>query len=768
MDETREKVAPKSDAFDVTFKEVVGKEPYCFQRKAYQALCGFRPIIIRAPTGSGKSEAVLIPFLMLSDDTLPSQMIYSLPTRSLVEDLATRFRSYKEKEPFSVKIHHGKKPESPYFFDLENGKIENAVVTTIDQAVTSYACTPLSAPPRHGNIPAGAISSSFLVFDEVHCLNPDLGLQSALLLAQHAYNLDLPFAILSATLPDVFLDGLKKRWSKLEIVEPTSEDEVQTRRDRYVTLKQADGLLTKEQILTAIQDRPKAIVVCNTVNKAIELYRALEPEKAKLGVPILLLHSRFLPEHRQKIQEDLKDIFHPDSTKPGILIATQVIEVGLDISSPLLLTELCPIDALIQRAGRCARRGGQGLVMVFDIEHPDPYSGKLVDETRKNLMKQRDKLLLDWETEKRLVNQILGSESLSWLESDSMAVVVNKLATAAFDRNVKLAAETVRENLSCQVTIHSEPAQLGDKVFKLKTVSMPIHILRNYFKKESSLVWRVTDNNIIDDESSKYIVSPIQDGLEILPSGFYILHPDYANYTPKIGFILERSEMPIEMELDQTLDSTKADITYPKETWGAHVRKVVQQFDSLVQSYRFALSKYAKALSIASSELIQGIRLAVALHDLGKLNFRWQQKVGWDGEIPLAHSGDSKIQGLPSHAPVSAYALSKVFYEWGVLGEALYFAVAHHHTVGASKFPQYKLISGWEGILAQALPDIDQQVIQKIIPSGQGSVLNRMPELRRENPLTYRLYTVAARLLKLSDWLATKGAQNDALLRDEN
>ncbi len=760
-----------TNSFDTAFESIVGKKCYGFQRKAFLALCESRPVIIRAPTGSGKSEAVLFPFLILADGNLPHQMIYSLPTRSLVEDLGKRFQDYAKGKPLSAKIHHGKKPESPYFFDTESGKTENIVVTTIDQTVASYACTPLSAPPRHGNIAAGAISSSFLVFDEVHCLDPDLGLQSALLLAQHAYNLDLPFAILSATLPDTLLDGLKKRWPKLEIVEPASEEEVGTRRDRRVilelVLKQPNKLLTKEQILEMIdQNKPKAIVVCNTVNKAIELYRSLEKEN--LSVPTLLLHSRFLPEHRQKIQEEIKDIFHPDSNQLGILIATQVIEVGLDISSPLVLTELCPVDALIQRAGRCARRGGHGQVMVFDIEHPAPYSGKLVDETRKNLIRQGDELLLDWETEKRLVNEILGPESLTWLESDSMAVVVNKLAKAAFDRNVKLAAEAVRENLSCEVTIHSKPAQLGDKVFRLKTINMPIHVLRHFIEKESPMIWKVVDNNLIDDESSEYTSSAVQGASEILPSGFYILHPDYAYYTPRTGFVLERSQKPTEMELDQASGSAKAEITYPKEPWEAHVRKVVDHFDELVPPHIFALSKYAKALPIDLEELIRRMRLAVALHDLGKLNRRWQQKIGWDGKVPLAHSGDSDIQGLPSHAPVSAYALSKVFYGWGILGEALYFAVAHHHTVGASRFPQYKFISEWKDILTQAFPDIDRQVIQKIMPAGQGSMLNRMPELRRENPLTYRLYTVAARLLKLSDWLATKGAQDASLLRDEN
>ena len=71
---------------------------------------------------------------------------------------------------------------------------------------------------------------------------------------------------------------------------------------------------------------------------------------------MLLLHSRFLQEDRHEIERRIKTLFGQDNSEGSVIgIATQTIEVGVDITSETLHTELAPASALIQRAGRCAR-----------------------------------------------------------------------------------------------------------------------------------------------------------------------------------------------------------------------------------------------------------------------------------------------------------------------------------------------------------------------------------------------------------------------------
>jgi CRISPR-associated endonuclease/helicase Cas3 len=87
-----------------------------------------------------------------------------------------------------------------------------------------------------------------------------------------------------------------------------------------------------------------------------------------LDIPILLLHSRFFKEDRGKKEERLKSLFGKGSRGPAILVSTQVVEAGLDLSCEHLHTELCPMNALVQRGGRCARFAGEtGTVHVYPL-----------------------------------------------------------------------------------------------------------------------------------------------------------------------------------------------------------------------------------------------------------------------------------------------------------------------------------------------------------------------------------------------------------------
>ena len=104
---------------------------------------------------------------------------------------------------------------------------------------------------------------------------------------------------------------------------------------------------------------------------------------------VALLHSRFFKKDRKRIEDKLQEWFGKESKDvDAILISTQVVEAGIDISCDTLHTEIAPANAIIQRAGRCARYGGKGVVWVYEIENPDkplPYMKEEVDLTRKEL-----------------------------------------------------------------------------------------------------------------------------------------------------------------------------------------------------------------------------------------------------------------------------------------------------------------------------------------------------------------------------------------------
>jgi CRISPR-associated endonuclease/helicase Cas3 len=111
-----------------------------------------------------------------------------------------------------------------------------------------------------------------------------------------------------------------------------------------------------DEILTDHREGTRTLVVLNTVGRARALAKELEERSASSagGVEIVLVHSRYRPADRRRQVERLL-------AKPGergtIVVSTQVVEAGVDVSARTLFTELAPWASLVQRFGRCNRRG---------------------------------------------------------------------------------------------------------------------------------------------------------------------------------------------------------------------------------------------------------------------------------------------------------------------------------------------------------------------------------------------------------------------------
>src|SRR5690606_41661757 len=135
-----------------------------------------------------------------------------------------------------------------------------------------------------------------------------------------------------------------------------------------------NDVLTADAVLR-YHDGGRTLVICNSVSRAQALYAALDHKNK------LLLHSRFLQADRRQHEQIIRDTFaeHGPKDADTIVISTQAIEVGLDITCRTLLTELAPANAVVQRAGRCARyEGEKGDVYVF-ARAIDPLDGEETD-----------------------------------------------------------------------------------------------------------------------------------------------------------------------------------------------------------------------------------------------------------------------------------------------------------------------------------------------------------------------------------------------------
>ena len=192
------------------------------------------------------------------------------------------------------------------------------------------------------------LAYSKVVIDEIQMYSPDL---LAYLINGLSYITKVggKFAVLTATLPSIVLDLMKKE--NIPFVEPRIF--VDNKRVRH-SIKVLNEEINIERILEQYNDN-KVLVVCNTVKRAQEIYKGLAEVLGGNRKDLNLLHSRFLKKDRAVKEESILTMGARESAETGIWIGTQIVEASLDIDFDVLLTELSDLNGLFQRMGRCYR-----------------------------------------------------------------------------------------------------------------------------------------------------------------------------------------------------------------------------------------------------------------------------------------------------------------------------------------------------------------------------------------------------------------------------
>lgn len=729
------------------FKEIYGVFPYIHQKKTINALVSGKSVVLRAPCGSGKTEACSASFL-LGRDILPDRLIYSLPTRALASEITNRIKASVDSSgcQYKVSAQHGASSDDPFFKS-------DIIVATIDQTVGAYCCTPLSLPAYLGNIPAGAAVSSFHCFDEAHTYDRYLGLQTMLVLIERSSNLGLPFLVMSATLPDSFLRWFEEKFKEsVEIVEGDDES-VEKRRNRHVFLHWEKLPLSPDRIFDAAKEHHRIMVVCNTVDRAQALYTSTFKSLKEKGFNVFLLHSRFLEKDRKNIEGKMREMLEKVDTKT-CLITTQVCEVGLDISCDLLLTDLAPADSLIQRIGRCARKGGRGEVYVFEVESFAPYPQFELVECKKYLSETLDSQRIGWKQELELVNAILGSRFERIMEDKQRRqTILKNLGDAAFKGSKRDVEKNIRELFTANLTIHDCPDKLDIvTLLRMPWIGIDARVLKKYLAEKVKF-WKAEFGH---DENGKTEVS-FKIATDIFPYEFYIVHPDSAKYTQDYGLLFgEQGESfnPLEVTSKQ-----KVIFKYELEPWLVHAKKALNAFETKVKEHeKQSLRLLSKLLGKSLLQTEGLVSLAVALHDLGKLNVAWQRSIGAT-TVPLAHIPISPYilhSTRPPHATVSAFSISPLlekFVENKMYAIAFELAIGHHHHCRAENVPSYRF----------ERTELYKQVIKEISEKYQLDVQGLVREelripMRLDSPFIdieklkqYTAYCIVARLIRLSD-----------------
>lgn len=385
------------------------------------------PDLLDVPTGMGKTAAVTLAWLWKRgwwqgecktevDSDTPRRLVWCLPMRVLVEQTRDNIRDWLHNLGISgeagdgnVSVHVLMGGES----DLKNwaGHPEEdmILVGTQDMLLSralmrGYGMSRYQWPIHFALLH----NDSLWVFDEVQLMGAGLGTSAQLEAFRRNYPLARTSRTLwvSATMNQDWLATVDMRPYMNSLASHTIGDrdrnQAVDRLNAVKVLEKASVSLTKDTnnkpgleayiqdlcslVLDAHDESAQTLVVVNRVERAQQLFRQLR--EGREGKDDLLIHGRFRAVERAKQARRLSG----ESTRDRIIVATQAIEAGVDISSKTLVTEVAPWSSMVQRFGRCNRYGehkGTGANIYWvDIEEDadaEPYDTETLVSARNKL-----------------------------------------------------------------------------------------------------------------------------------------------------------------------------------------------------------------------------------------------------------------------------------------------------------------------------------------------------------------------------------------------
>lgn len=306
-------------------------------------------LVIVAPTGSGKTEAAL---LWLNGE----KGFYTLPLKVSSNAIYSRIKtnySYSDvallhSDSMAMYLKEFEQDDTDIDEKYNRAKMlsQPLTVCTVDQ-LFKFVYKALGT-----EILAATLKYSKLILDEIQAYEPRV-IATIIYGLKTIQEMGGYFAIITATFPPV----LKKFMEKYGLSEGMqyqfkdfTEKEYQLDQFPRHKIQIEKSEINIERILEQGSTK-KVLVICNTVSKAQKIYKEMQERTENVE----LLHSCYIRRDRAFLEE--KIMLFSESEKPGIWITTQIVEASLDIDFDILYTEMCTADSLLQRMGRCNRKG---------------------------------------------------------------------------------------------------------------------------------------------------------------------------------------------------------------------------------------------------------------------------------------------------------------------------------------------------------------------------------------------------------------------------
>lgn len=645
--------------FPEFFQTATGKSPFPYQERL--ATTDTLPRLLDVPTGSGKTAALVLAWLWRRQhyrDRTPRRLVYCLPMRSLVEQTARSIDKWLNKLNLRDTVEVHKLMGGAISRDWD-GRLDRdtILVGTQDQLLSralnrGYATSRYRWPVHFAQLN----NDCLWVIDETQLMGAGLRTTAQLQWLRETFG---TYGItqtiwMSATLDADLLQTVDYCQEYGDLTEPfvlTEPDQQHpTLQERLnatkslefvkvtVPAKQSDLRNYARQLTSKIVEAHQAdtltLVVCNRVDRAQAVYRELQQlqNQGKLEVEVGLIHSRFRAGDRQTLSKRYLDDDHPFH---GILVATQVVEAGVDISATTLLTELCPWSSFVQRLGRCNRYGEATHAVVYaidlDAKAESPYTKEAITEARQlvqQLQAQRGdagiqslkaflKDLPDTERPRQPVEgMVLRRHDLMQLFDTSSDLAGHDIDISPFvretdDNDVELAWRDWGKGTP---SVHANDDNYVGRLYRDELCRVSIGQARKFLNKREAWTF-----DALNKKWRKVSSGDLFPGMTVLVS------QSAGGYSSELGFTGGKDKEFAALDLPQDGDFN-ADQSDPLTQVGQYITLEQHAQDAFEEARELCQTLALSELPVAS------IERAARYHDAGKGHPDFQKMLTWNRE----------------------------------------------------------------------------------------------------------------------------------------
>jgi len=348
---------------------------------------------VTAPTGAGKTDFLL--------RRCKGRVFYTLPFQASINAMYERIKSDLQDTNAQVRLLHAASS-----LKIENDKIEEKIlqrhIGASVKVLTPHQMASLVFGTKGYEAMIADLKGCDVILDEIHTYS-ETTQAIVLKIVEILYNIGCGIHIGTATMPaELYNRLIVILGGKENVYEVKPDESTLDTFDRHIIHK-IKALEDVEPIIAeVVANKRKILFVCNQVKRAQALFQLLSEQYPDVNK--MLIHSRFKRGKRSELESDLKNRYN-ESSNACLVVSTQVVEVSLDISFDLMVTECAPIDALIQRFGRINRKRTRETIgkykPIYVITPPEtkseamPYELEILQSTYQALpdgalMKERD------------------------------------------------------------------------------------------------------------------------------------------------------------------------------------------------------------------------------------------------------------------------------------------------------------------------------------------------------------------------------------------